>query len=327
MTDADAGTVPGIAITSALGGVNGMAGVWQYQLNGSGSWIDFGPVSTTSALLLPADAKVRFVVTENPADDTKEFGAARLSYQAWDGSAGSAGGLLDVSVSSATAAFSSTTLDATLNVTTVNDVPVMTQQSGSTNEYTPLVFSAATLNVTDPDNIPVQIMYKLDVLPVQGDVIKNGVVQGLGSLFSQDDINNGVVSYRYSGIDLGPAGGTDNFTVSVRDGAGGVLTGEVVTLALTDDNAFITASPTIFTINERIGSESTDFGNINLNMSDADGDPALMTLTLNSLPDPLVGSCNTGMAALMLMPPLISYLPRLNSPHTRCTLSAPVPNR
>ena len=130
VTDADAGTVPGIAITSALGGVNGMAGVWQYQLNGSGSWTGFGPVSTTTALLLPADAKVRFVVTENPADDTKEFGAARLSYQAWDGSAGSAGGFLDVSVSSATAAYSSATLDATLNVTTVNDVPVLTQQSG-----------------------------------------------------------------------------------------------------------------------------------------------------------------------------------------------------
>ena len=88
---------------------------------------------------------------------------------------------------------------------------------------------------------------------------------------------------------MGPAGGTDNFTVSVRDGAGGVLTGQVVTLTLTDDNAPITATPTAFTVNERIGSEAADFGIINLNMSDADGDPALMTLTLNSLPDPQVG--------------------------------------
>src|SRR5262249_29455977 len=57
VTDVDAWTSPGIAVTSAAT----TSGKWQYRLAGTASWVDVGVVSTTSALLLGYEDSIRFV--------------------------------------------------------------------------------------------------------------------------------------------------------------------------------------------------------------------------------------------------------------------------
>jgi hypothetical protein len=64
VSDVDAGTVLGIAIYGSSV-TNGMTGVWQYSLD-NGEQLDAGGgyFPATDALLLPADAKLRFVADE-----------------------------------------------------------------------------------------------------------------------------------------------------------------------------------------------------------------------------------------------------------------------
>ncbi len=100
ITDPD-GPDEGIAVVSA----DNSNGTWQYKLTGSGSWQDFGSVSTSAAVLLKPTATVRFVPnagysgTVNPG----------ITLRAWDQSSGSEGDTgvnTDGNNSGGTAAFS-----------------------------------------------------------------------------------------------------------------------------------------------------------------------------------------------------------------------------
>jgi hypothetical protein len=89
VTDIDAGTVPGLALTSA----SKLGGTWQFKLPG-GEWTPVAPVSVSNALLLgPADS-LRF----NP--DGIFLGTASISYKAWDQAIGTPGSKADTRTSS-----------------------------------------------------------------------------------------------------------------------------------------------------------------------------------------------------------------------------------
>jgi hypothetical protein len=127
ITDPDAGAAEGIAVTGLASG----NGTWQYSINGGTSWNAVGPVSDTSALLLRATDKLRFVPDALNAD------AASITFRAWDQGSGSAGSKVDASVNGGMAAFSTATETASITVTAVNDAPGMAGVSfGSTNEDT-----------------------------------------------------------------------------------------------------------------------------------------------------------------------------------------------
>jgi hypothetical protein len=111
---------PGISVGIAIAAMTGTAGTWQYSTNGGTNWVNFPTLSTKVALLLSANAWIRFV--PNGAFS----GAATLTAYAWDGSTGSEGGTANLSVKSATGgttAFSATTITATC---LVNSAPVLT---------------------------------------------------------------------------------------------------------------------------------------------------------------------------------------------------------
>ncbi len=78
VTDADAGALRGIAIV-ALGGMT--TGKWQFLINNGSDWIDVGLVSTSNALLLRSEDRIRYVPNTNPLLFT---GLATLSFKAWD---------------------------------------------------------------------------------------------------------------------------------------------------------------------------------------------------------------------------------------------------
>ncbi len=116
LTDVDNGALQGIAITS-LGTANGH---WEYQLASGGGWTAAPAVSATSALLVDVQDSLRFV----PNADYS--GTAALTYQAWDETSGSPGGVADASVNGGATAFSSASETATIDVAPVADAPTFT---------------------------------------------------------------------------------------------------------------------------------------------------------------------------------------------------------
>ena len=122
-SDVDAGALEGLAIT----GVDNGNGTWQYTLDGT-NWLEIGNVSSSSARLLPSDAvtRIRFVPDPNWNGST-----GLTSYKAWDQTAGTSGGLADVTVNGGSTAFSTGTSGTTLSVSAVNDAPTATAGSVS----------------------------------------------------------------------------------------------------------------------------------------------------------------------------------------------------
>ena len=116
ISDVDAGAVKGIAIT----GLTSTNGAWQYSINGGTTWTAIGAVSNSTALLLDASDKIRFL------PDGNNGGTDTITYRAWDETAGTHGTTADTSTNGGTSAFSTATDTAHLTVTSVNDAPVIT---------------------------------------------------------------------------------------------------------------------------------------------------------------------------------------------------------
>lgn len=98
VTDPDAGAVEGVAVVAA----STANGSWQYSTDGGATWSAMGAVSTFSARLLAADARVRFV----PAAGYSGTVAQALSFRAWDQTSGVNGGTANVSANGGETAFS-----------------------------------------------------------------------------------------------------------------------------------------------------------------------------------------------------------------------------
>ena len=122
ITDSDPGAVVGgIAITQVVGN-----GTWAYSLDGTNFVnIDKTKISNTSALLLPEGAALRYT------PDSKNGETAKITYEAWDTTAGSSGQLFDASATGGATAFSVASDTAALVVTDVNVAPVITPASPS----------------------------------------------------------------------------------------------------------------------------------------------------------------------------------------------------
>ncbi len=114
VTDQDAGAVEGIAITNlSLGG-----GTLEYSLNGT-TWTAVSGVSTTNALLLRATDQMRFTPSSTNG------GTTLISFNAWDQTSGTAGGFANATITGGSTAFSVASDTITVNVTSVNDAPVL----------------------------------------------------------------------------------------------------------------------------------------------------------------------------------------------------------
>ncbi len=285
VNDVDTGSTLGIAI---YGGstTNGMTGTWQYSLDGT-HWLTAAPFSTGAALLLPANAKLRFVAADN-ADDTKESGVATIQYYVWDGSNGVAGDTGDVTSRGNATPYSAANLTADFAVTSRNDIPTVTPVALSLNEGSTATIGATQLPVVDADNDPDQLIYQVKALPTKGVLLFNGKAVVVGALFTQDDVISGRLTYRHTSGELS-ANASDSATFTLRDGAGGVVDDILLPISIVDVNAQIAIVGGTQTVAERTGSEASDYSVLDLNLSDADGDPNRMTLTFTSLPDPAVG--------------------------------------
>jgi len=76
------------------------------------------------------------------------------------------------------------------------------------------VLTKGLLNTTDAQQGSAQLTYTLTALPKQGSVFRNGIALGLGSKFTQADIDNGFVSYQEQSVFTLPNGSNVNHSVN-----------------------------------------------------------------------------------------------------------------
>ncbi|MEO5378629.1 MAG: DUF4347 domain-containing protein, partial [Magnetococcus sp. DMHC-6] len=125
ITDIDAGSTAGIAITNTIQD----NGTWQYSTNNGGSWTDFGSPTSVTSLLLTSTDRVRFLPDgENPPNDTSP-GVVRFDFVAWDrtgeSSNWSGGTITSTATTGGATPFSNTTATVSLSVSGVNDAPTL----------------------------------------------------------------------------------------------------------------------------------------------------------------------------------------------------------
>ncbi|MBM0740212.1 pre-peptidase C-terminal domain-containing protein [Phormidium sp. CLA17] len=120
-----------------------------------------------------------------------------------------------------------------INIVPVNDPPVLVSFAGATvSEGLATTISSSNLLVTDSEQAAPQIVYSLNSLPTRGALLLN-VLGGaqpltLNSTFTQADITSNNLVYRHDGSETYGSGqldvpGSDNFTFTATDGAGGFL--------------------------------------------------------------------------------------------------------
>ena len=168
ITDVDASPVEGIAITSLTESAG--TGVWQYQLSGSSTWVTVGAVDATSALLLGANDKIRFL------PDEAFGGTASFTFNAWDQTSGTAGSKVAIGSTGGTTAFSTASKTANITVTSIDDAPVLTASATGTEMLTGTARAIAPgLTITDVDSttlsgakVSVSNLKSGDVLAVSG---------------------------------------------------------------------------------------------------------------------------------------------------------------
>ncbi|GEM_PF-2643706 len=116
-SDVDPGTAAGLAL---FGTTDNSSGAWSYSIDAGISWTPVGAVSASSALLLRASDRLRFVPSNNYS------GSASISYRGWDQSSAAAGTRVDLSSGSfvgGSTAYSTATATVTISITPVNDAP------------------------------------------------------------------------------------------------------------------------------------------------------------------------------------------------------------
>ena len=135
-----------------------------------------------------------------------------------------------------------TTAPRTLNiqVTPVNDTPVLYVPGDTVGGTTlaavvevgnTLTFSTDAIRVIDPDNTDAQLTFRLESLPSRGYLTYNNKPVGVGSVFTY--ANLGLLKFIDSS---GTTDGTTNFSVTLRDGAGGVLSATTVNVVIGGHN-------------------------------------------------------------------------------------------
>jgi len=164
-------------------------------------------------------------------------------------------------------------------VTAVNDAPtVVSAGSLSLNEGS----SRSLRNVlftTDPDNLPSELRYTLQGQPIFGALRRGSLSLGTGAIFTQQDIDNGLISYQHNGSEQS----ADAFTFVIGDGVSAPIPGiiNISVAPVNDAPTLITNLPLTLTA----GTPATrQISTSILRATDSDNLPAEVLFRLGSLP-------------------------------------------
>ena len=175
-----------------------------------------GTAVTAGQVITPADlAAGQLVFT--PAADANGTGYARMTF----------------SVRDSTNLYDSTPNTLTVNITAVNDRPVITANSGSSvAEGGTDTITSAELAAVDVDNSAAQLRFSVGTGPAHGRLeltTRPGVAL---ATFTQADLAANRLVYRHDGSETL----SDRFTFTVSDGAGGSVGTTTMTLTITPVN-------------------------------------------------------------------------------------------
>ena len=142
--------------------------------------------------------------TATPASGVATFSGLLFTYNAPD------------ATSFALTASASGVTDATSSSFTFSAFPLLANNKGTlTAEDGTATLSTSVLQFTDAASTAAQIVYTIGTAPTSGQIQKSGATLGAGGTFTQDDIDNGRISYLHSGASF-----SDAFTFTVRGSAG-----------------------------------------------------------------------------------------------------------
>lgn len=167
----------------------------------------------------------------------------------------------------------STTTTLLVNVTAVNDSPVISTNAGMTlTEGATLAFTPSMLTTSDVDNSATQLTYSLSSAPLHGRLEKTTAPGAAITSFKQSDINAGLIRYVHDGGESA----NDGFAFSVSDG-GATTTGSfAITVTPVND-------PPSLTVNTLAVSEGQTVVLTSSNLDAADPDSTSLTFVVSGV--------------------------------------------
>ncbi len=209
--DVDHNALSGLAITAVSGN-----GTWQYSINGV-LWRDFGNVSASNALLLSANAVIRYI------PDGVQGETASLTYRAWDQTSGQASSFFSRHVGNSlsnggSTAYSTNTGQVSLTVSDVNDAPRGSDRDISINEDATYVVKVSDFGFQDVDGGSFSSVIVNQ--PTAGTLYLDGVAVSTATMVAVADISAGRLTYRPAQDANGNNYG--RFSFQVRDDQGTV---------------------------------------------------------------------------------------------------------
>ncbi|HEX3148632.1 MAG TPA: cadherin-like domain-containing protein [Gemmataceae bacterium] len=170
----------------------------------------------------------------------------------------------------------SNTASLNIGVTAVNDAPAVTTNNVIiVNEGSTTVLSQATLEATDPDNTPAQLIYQLTSGPAHGEIRKSG---SMVTTFTQADINAGIITYFSNGDEVV----SDSFGFTVSDSiATPVVSTFNITITPVNDAPILATNATLTT------SEGPSIGIIDqskLKLTDPDNTASQLVFSITAGP-------------------------------------------
>ena len=122
-----------------------------------------------------------------------------------------------------------------IDVSAANDNPTLTTNAGLTvlNSGTGTIDNTK-LKVDDVDNTAAQLTFTVGTATTNGTLKKGVATLSAGGTFTQDDINNNLITYTHGG-----AGASDSFTFTVSDGAGGSIGNTTFNITIGDPDVRI----------------------------------------------------------------------------------------
>ena len=194
-------------------------GSLQFDAEATGDWRGFGGLLENRSLLLGPDSLIRF----RPSEDFNGPVDPVIAFRLWDQSEGVAGDrFADTTLNGGETPFSVQIETASVLVEPIPDAPKAEVKKWLVlNADDEIVIDRSKLSFFDPDDdvTSLEITYTLTRLPAQGSLRLGGAALSVNDTFTQEDIDNGLLSFASI---PGPAGiDMLNFQVSASSGIPG----------------------------------------------------------------------------------------------------------
>lgn len=195
--------------------------------------------------------------------------------------------LTDVSDNTTETATLTITVTGTDDTAEITDSSATFDEESNLNNPTQQIITNTELNTTDPESEASEIVYTLLSEPSAGQLNLDGTVLYLGDTFTQDEIDNGLLSYVNDGSEVT----ADNFTYEVVDRTGNTLNNQVFDITITAYNDPLEADSSLdpdedgaVVVEVSIGEgESLTFSDTELLYNDADNSASQIVFTIETL--------------------------------------------